>query len=129
MDIVTENEISRHILDAAIMVHKEIGGPGLLEGYYEAALACELRCRGICVQTQKTIPVIYRGMAIGSPFRIDMLVDGKVIVACKATEQNNPIYTAQVLTYLRLTKLKLGIVINFGQATIKDGFFRVVNNL
>ena len=126
---MTENEISKQILDSAIMVHKEIGGPGLLETCYEAALACELRCRGLCVQTQKIIPVMYRGMIIGSPYRIDLLVDDKVIVECKATEQNNLLYNAQVLTYLRLTKLKLGIVINFGQPTIKDGFFRVANGL
>ena len=126
---MTENEISRQILDSAIAVHRGIGGPGLLESYYEAALAYELRDRGLDVQTQKTVPVIYKGVQISVPYRVDMLVDGKVIVECKATEQNNPLFSVQVLTYLRLTNLKLGIVVNFGQQKIRDGYFRVVNGL
>ena len=126
---MTENEISAVILDAAIMVHNAIGGPGILESYYEAALACELDIRGLKVETQKPVPVIYRGRVIGEPYRLDMLVEDKVIVECKATEKNNPIFVSQVLTYLRLTNLKLGIVINFGQARIKDGWIRVANNL
>ena len=126
---MTENEISAVILDAAITVHNAIGGPGVLESYYEAALACELDIRGLKVETQKPVPVIYRGRVIGEPYRLDMLVEDKVIVECKATEKNNPIFASQVLTYLRLTNLKLGIVINFGQARIKDGWTRVANNL
>ena len=125
---MTENEISAVILDAAITVHNAIGGPGVLESYYEAALACELDIRGLKVETQKPVPVIYRGRVIGEPYRLDMLVEDKVIVECKATEKNNPIFASQVLTYLRLTNLKLGIVINFGQARIKDGWTRVANN-
>ena len=101
----------------------------LLESYYETALAYELRSRGLNVETQKEVPIIYKGIMIGVPYRLDMLVEGKVIVECKAVEKNNPIFAAQVLTYLRLTKLKLGIVINFGQEKVKDGFFRVVNGL
>ena len=126
---MTENEISAQILDAAIAVHREIGGPGVLESYYENALAFELSCRGLHVETQKLIPVIYKGREIGDPYRLDMLVDGKVVVECKAVEKNNPIFTAQVLTYLRLTHLKLGLVINFGQQRLLDGFCRVVNGL
>ena len=126
---MTENEISAVILDAAITVHNAIGGPGVLESYYEAALACELDIRGLKVETQKPVPVIYRGRVIGEPYRLDMLVEDKVIVECKATEKNNPIFASQVLTYLRLTNLKLGIVINFGQARIKDDWTRVANNL
>lgn len=126
---MTENEISAVILDAAIAVHKGIGGPGVLESYYEAALACELKLRGLKVETQKPVPVVYKGNTIGDPYRLDMLVEDKVIVECKAVEKNNPVFAAQVLTYLRLTNLKLGIVINFGQARIKDGWGRVVNNL
>ena len=126
---MTENEISAVILDAAITVHNAIGGPGVLESYYEAALACELDIRGLKVETQKPVPVIYRGKVIGEPYRLDMLVEDKVIVECKATEKNNPIFASQVLTYLRLTNLKLGIVINFGQVRIKDGWTRVANNL
>ena len=126
---MTENEISAQILDAAIAVHREIGGPGVLESYYETALAYELRCRGLEVETQKEVPIVYKGNRIGEPYRLDMLVGGKVIVECKATEKNNPIFAAQVLTYLRLTKLKLGIVVNFGQERIKDGYVRVANGL
>ena len=126
---MTENEISAQILDAAIAVHKEIGGPGVLESYYETALAYELRSRGLKVETQKTIPIIYKGNEIGEPYRLDMLVEDKVIVECKAVEKNNPVFAAQVLTYLRLTKLRLGIVINFGQEKIKEGYIRVANGL
>ena len=126
---MTENEISAQILDAAITVHREIGGPGVLESYYEAALAYELRSRGLNVETQKSVPIIYKGKEIGEPYRLDMLVEGKVIVECKATEKNNPIFAVQVLTYLRLTHLKLGLVVNFGQEKIMNGFSRVVNGL
>ena len=126
---MTENEISAVILDAAITVHNAIGGPGVLESYYEAALACELDIRGLKVETQKPVPVIYRGRVIGEPYRLDMLVEDKVIVECKATEKNNPIFVSQVLTYLKLTNLRLGIVVNFGQARIKDGWTRVANHL
>ena len=126
---MTENEISGQILDAASAVHKEIGGPGVLESYYETALAYELRSRGLKVETQKTIPIIYKGNEIGEPYRLDMLVEDKVIVECKAVEKNNPVFAAQVLTYLRLTKLRLGIVINFGQEKIKEGYIRVASGL
>lgn len=126
---MTENEISAQVLDAAIAVHREIGGPGVLESYYESALAYELRSRGLSVETQKEVPLVYRGRVVGDPYRLDMLVEGKVIVECKAVEKNNPLFAAQVLTYLRLTKLKLGLVVNFGQEKVKNGFFRVVNGL
>ena len=126
---MTENDISAQILDAAIAVHREIGGPGVLESYYEAALAYELRARGLVVETQKTVPVFYKGVEIGEPYRLDMLVGGKVIVECKATEKDNPIFAAQVLTYLKLTNLKLGVVINFGKTKIVDGFERVANGM
>jgi GxxExxY protein len=126
---MTENEISAHILDAAIAVHREIGGPGVLESYYEAALAYELRARGLIVETQKPVPVFYKGVEIGEPYRLDMLVGGKVIVECKATEKDNPLFAAQVLTYLKLTNLKLGVVVNFGKSKIVDGFERVANGM
>lgn len=126
---MTENEISAEVLDAAIAVHREIGGPGVLESYYEAALAYELRNRGLAVETQKDVPLVYKEQVIGEPYRLDMLVEGKVIVECKAVEKNNPLFAAQVLTYLRLMGLRLGLVINFGQEKVKNGFFRVVNGL
>ena len=92
-------------------------------------MAYELELRGLKVETQKPVPIVYKGKVIGEPYRLDMLVEGKVIVECKATEKNNPVFAAQVLTYLRLANLRLGIVINFGQARIKDGWERVANNL
>ena len=127
--MVEENEISKVILDAAISVHKELGGPGLLESYYEFALMAELQSRGLKVESQKEVPVIYKGVQVGVPYRLDLVVEDRVIVECKATEKNNPIFASQVLTYLRLTGLKLGLVINFGQKTIKEGWQRVANNL
>ena len=126
---MTENEISKVILDAAIAVHTELGGPGLLESYYENALKHELQLRGLSVETQKPVPVVYKGREIGEPYRLDMLVDGKVIVECKATEKNNPLFAAQVNTYLHLLNCRLGIVINFGQKRIMDGWERVANNM
>jgi GxxExxY protein len=124
-----ENEISKLILDAAIAVHTELGGPGLLESYYENALKYELELRGLKVQTQMLVPVMYKGRVIGDPYRLDMLVEDKVIVECKATEKNNPIFAAQVNTYLHLLNCRLGIVINFGQNRIIDGWVRVANNM
>ena len=126
---MTENEISKVILDAAIAVHTELGGPGLLESYYENALKHELQLRGLSIETQKPVPVVYKGKEIGEPYRLDMLVDGKVIVECKATEKNNPLFAAQVNTYLHLLNCRLGIVINFGQKRIMDGWERVANNM
>ena len=85
--------------------------------------------RGLTVERQKLLPISYKGKALGNPFRIDLLVDGKVIIECKATEQDNFIFKVQVLTYLRLSGLKLGLVINFGEALVKSGIHRVVNKL
>ncbi len=124
-----ENEISRIILDAAITVHNELGGPGLLESYYENALKRELQLRGLMVETQKLVPIVYKGEVIGDPYRLDMLVGDKVVVECKATEKNNPIFAAQVNTYLHLLNKRLGIVINFGQKRILDGWERVANHM
>lgn len=124
-----ENEISKIILDAAIEVHTELGGPGLLESYYENALKNELQLRGLKVETQKPIPVVYKGKEVGEPYRLDMIVEEKVIVECKATEKNNPIFAAQVNTYLHLMNRRLGIVINFGQKRIVDGWERVANHM
>ncbi len=124
-----ENEISKIVLDAAITVHQTIGGPGLLESYYETALAYELKQRGMHVNTQKCVPIFYKGVEIGVPYRLDMLVEDKVIIECKAIDKYNPVFAAQLLTYLRLTNLKLGLLINFGQPKLTDGFTRIVNGL
>ena len=124
-----ENQISRVIVQSAIEVHRTLGGPGLLEGVYEEALAWELTSRGLTVERQKVVPLVYKGHTLATPLRLDLLVNGQVIVECKATTQYNDIFEVQVLTYLRLTGLKLGLVINFGERWVKDGIHRVVNNL
>jgi len=126
---VHENQISQIILDAAIEVHRTLGGPGLLEAVYEEALAWELEQRGLTVERQKPVPITYKGRTLSLPLRLDLLVGNKVIVEYKATAEYNPIFEAQTLTYLRLTGLKLGLVVNFGQRLVKQGIHRVVNNL
>jgi len=124
-----ENVLAALIVDAAIEVHRTLGGPGLLETLYEEALYQELKLRNISVQTQIPIPVIYKGYTLRNPMRLDLLVESKVIIEVKATEQEQSIHKAQILTYLRLTKLKLGLLINFGQKLLRDGIERVVNDL
>ena len=126
---MTENEISRIIYESSIEVHREVGGPGLLESVYEEALCHELGLRGLRVERQKAVPIIYKGKELSTPLRIDILVGGKVIIECKATEKHNPIFEVQTLTYLRLSGLKLALIINFGSQLVKDGIKRVVNNL
>ena len=112
---VIENLLSEQILDAAIEVHRTLGGPGLLESLYEDALFYELRLRNIPALSQVPIPVTYKNYKLRDPMRLDILVDRKVIIEVKATETVLAVHKAQVLTYLRLTNLKLGLVINFGQ--------------
>lgn len=124
-----ENEISKEILNAAIEAHRNLGGPGLLEGVYEEALAWELTQKGLLVERQKEVPIVYKGHRVGLPYRMDLLVENLVIVECKATSEYNTIYESQFLTYLRLTGLKLGLVINFGEKLVKNGIHRVVNGL
>lgn len=125
----TENEISRDIVRCAIEVHRTLGGPGLLESVYEEAFAWELSQSGCEVQRQAMLPIPYKGQTLASPLQIDLIVDRKVIVECKATSHYNEIFEAQTLTYLRLTGLKLGLVINFGEKVVKNGIHRVVNGL
>ena len=124
-----ENAISHLVLDAAIEVHRTLGGPGLLESVYEEALAYELEQRGLQVERQKILPIVYKGTTLGTPLRLDLLVNNLVLVECKAAHPYNPIYEAQALTYLRISGLKLGLVINFGERLVKDGIHRVVNGL
>lgn len=124
-----ENLLSLKIIDAAIEVHRLLGGPGLLESLYQDALYQELKLRNIPVQTQVQVPVNYKNIALRDPLRIDLLIDRKVIIEVKATEKESAIHKAQVLTYLRLTNLKLGLVLNFGQIRLIDGIVRVVNDL
>ncbi len=126
---MNENEISRVIVDSTIEVHKTLGGPGLLESIYRDALCFELRKRGLEVEKEKLVPVQYKGEVISTPLRLDLLVNKLVIVECKAVITYNPIFESQTLTYLRMTGLKLGLVINFGQRLVKHGIHRVVNGL
>jgi GxxExxY protein len=126
---MTENEISRHVVESAIEVHRTLGGPGLLESVYEEALAWELAQRQLDVQRQLSLPIPYKGQMLASPLRIDLMVHGLVIVECKAVAQYNALFEAQTLTYLRLTGLKLGMVVNFGERIVKNGIHRVVNGL
>lgn len=126
---MTENEISKVIVDAAIEVHRELGGPGLIESVYEEAMVEELTRRGLKVERQIQVPITYKGKRLASPLRLDLKVNGLVLVDNKAVTDWNPIFEAQMLTYLRLTGLKLGLVINFGERYVKDGIHRVVNGL
>ena len=126
---MTENEISKIVVDAAIEVHRTLGGPGLLERLYQDALAYELELRELEVERQKPVVVIYKGKRLSSDLRVDLLVAGRVVVECKATSASNPVYEAQALTNLRLMDLKLALVINFGKRLVKDGITRVVNGL
>lgn len=123
------NHLSGQILDAAIEVHRVLGGPGLLEGIYEEAFAEELALRGLKVERQVAVPVSYKGKGIKAPLLIDLLVAELVVVEIKSVEKIIPIYSAQLLTYLRLSGKKLGLIVNFGEKYVKNGFQRVVNGL
>ena len=124
---LSEDEISYHIIGASIEVHRTLGGPGLLESIYEEALCHELMLRGLSVQRQKPIQVMYKGVAIRDPLIIDILVENKVLVEVKATEKNHPIFEKHILTYLRLTCIKLGLLVNFGFPYVNDGVSRIIN--
>ncbi len=126
---MTENELSHEIIGAAIEVHKELGGPGLLESIYEEALCAELTLRNIPYERQIKVPVFYKGRQLKKMFRLDLLVAALVVVEVKAVEQFSPIYLAQCLTQLRTTNKKLGLVINFGEKYVRDGIHRVANGI
>lgn len=129
MTQILENEISYKIIGAAIEAHRTLGGPGLLESIYESALCHELTLMGLTIERQKLIPVIYKGVMIREAYILDILVENKVIIEVKATEKELGIHKAQLLTYLRLTNMKLGLLINFGRDSVKEGICRVVNGL
>ena len=126
-DTKSEDEISHQIIGASIEVHRTLDGPGLLESIYEAALWHELILRGLHVHRQRPVQVVYKGAAIKEPLFIDVVVEDKVLVEVKAIEKNHPIYETQVLTYLRLTGIKLGLLVNFGAPYVKDGVSRIIN--
>lgn len=124
-----ENRSSLVVVQAALEVHKTLGGPGLLETVYEEALVFELRLRGRSVERQVSVPLRYKGHLLASTLRLDLVVDECLIVECKAASKNNPVFAAQALTYLRLTSMRLALVINFGQTLLKHGTERVINSL
>ena len=126
---MNENEISKIIVDSAIEVHRTLGGPGLLEGVYEEALAWELASRGLRVERQLEVELSYKENKLATPLRLDLLVERLVIVEVKAVVLYNKIFEAQALTYLRLTNLKLALVINFGETKVGHAIHRVVNGL
>jgi GxxExxY protein len=126
---MTENEISGLIVDAAIEVHRQLGGPGLLEDMYEEALCYELSSRGLNVRRQAGFKVHYKGRELKKRLVIDVIANEKVIVEVKAVDEFHSIFEAQLLTYLRQTNLRLGLVVNFGERLVKDGIHRVVNRL
>lgn len=126
---MTENEISKIIVECAVEVHRTLGGPGLLESVYEEALAWELVQRGLSVKRQDPLPIIYKGHRLETDLKLDLIVENLVIIECKATVQYHSIFEVQLLTYLRVTSLKLGLVVNFGEKLVKDGIHRVVNGL
>lgn len=116
-------------MDSAIEVHRELGGPGLIESIYEEAMMEELLRRGMKVARQLPVPIVYKGKTLSVPLRLDLKVNDLVLVDNKAVAQWNTIFEAQMLTYLRLTRLKLELVINFGEQYVKNGIHRVVNGL
>ncbi len=120
------NEVSGQVIGAAIAVHRELG-PGLLESAYEACLVHELRQRGIQVEQQVSQPVFYKGLQLDCGYRLDLLVENRVIVELKAVEAVLPIHEAQLLTYLKLRKLRLGLLINFNVPILKNGIKRLLN--
>lgn len=125
---MTENGISKHIFDCALKVHKSLG-PGLLESAYEECLFYELKKTGLKVEKQKPLPLVYEEVKLEIGYRVDMLVENKVIIEIKSVDALNDIHLAQVLTYLKLSNCKLGILVNFNVTLIKNGVKRVVNNL
>ncbi|HFE32627.1 MAG TPA: GxxExxY protein [Gammaproteobacteria bacterium] len=123
-----DSNLSGNVIGAAIEVHRIIG-PGLLESAYQECLVHELRLRGLSVECEVPICVDYKGLVLGHAYRADLLVEGRLIVELKTVEQINPVHKAQLLTYLRLLKKPLGLLINFNTAVLKDGVCRVVNNV
>jgi GxxExxY protein len=126
---MSENELSYQIIGAAMDVHTELGGPGLLESMYEEALVYELQALGITAQRQVGSRVQYKGRELTKRLVIDVLVESLIIVEIKSVETYSSIFEAQLLTYLRQTDKRLGLVINFGEIHLKNGIHRVVNKL
>jgi GxxExxY protein len=120
-----ENQLTEQIIGGAIEVHKH-WGPGLYEDIYERSLCIELRFRDLAFKSQLKLPLIYKGEVIGEDLRLDLIVDSKVVVELKAVKELEPIHEAQLLTYMKLTKCRVGLLINFNVSVLKDGIRRMV---
>jgi GxxExxY protein len=125
---MTENDIAKIIVDAALQIHKRLG-PGLLESVYEIVLEHELKSRGLNVKRQVSVPGVYDNIKLNEGFRADLILEDKVIAELKSLENVAPVHKKQLLTYLRLSDKRLGLLINFGSELIRDGISRVVNGL
>jgi GxxExxY protein len=126
LDLDAETErIATSIVDSALKVHRALG-PGLLESVYEACLSHELRLRGLKVETQVAVPIVYEGLNVDAALRLDVIVNDSVVIELKAVEKMIPLYEAQVLSYLRLMNKRLGFLINFNVPLLKDGIRRIV---
>lgn len=123
-----ENEITKVIVDVAYRIHKQVG-PGLLESVYEAILKYELAKRGLKVESQLPIPMVWESLSIDVAYRLDLIVERKVVIEVKSLDEIAKVHKKQLLTYLKLTDCRVGLVINFGALLIKDGIARVVNGL
>ncbi len=119
--------IARHVVDCGFALHDELG-PGLLESAYDSFLAAALRERGLRVELQRSVAVTYKGVAVKEAFRVDLLVEGLLIVEIKSVERLSPVHARQLLTYLRLTGAPLGLLINFGESLFKNGAKRIIND-
>jgi GxxExxY protein len=126
--VLTENELSKICLDAAFRIHTTLG-PGLLESAYEQCLVYELRKQGMNVNVQCSMPLKYEGLTLETVYRADIVVNQKLVIEVKAVEALNELHTAQLLTYLKLSKCKLGLLINFNVLWLKEGVKRIANGL
>ena len=125
---MTENEISYKVIGAAIDLHKQLG-PGLLESVYENTLAYELRELGLNVEQQVAMPLVHKEVKMDCGYRLDLIVERTIIIEIKSVKTLVPVHFAQTLTYLKLSGIKLGLLINFNTAVLKDGIHRIANNL
>lgn len=125
---MTENELSKIVFDSALKVHQNLG-PGLLESAYEECLYYEIKKTGLFIEKQKSLPLIYEEVKLEIGYRVDIIIENKLILEIKSVEMINDVHFAQLLTYLKLTNCKLGLLMNFNVSLIKNGIKRVVNNL
>jgi GxxExxY protein len=125
---VTENELAKIVVDVAYQIHRKLG-PGLLESVYHTVMVYELRKRGLRVKSKDPVPIVWDDVQLDKGFEADIIVEDKLLVELKSVEHVPPVFKKQLLTYMRLTDFRLGLLINFGSEFIKDGIFRVVNGL